>query len=69
MGDKIVNLKEWAKITQGVPPDQGSDDNILQAVLRHDYQVQNAALSLPFEIEPASYTRTLEKIAEDITPI
>ena len=68
MDDEIVYLKEWAKIMQGILPDQGSDDNILKAVLRHDFQVKNAALSLPYETEPASYTRALEKIAGEITP-
>ena len=68
MGDDLSYLKEWAAVTQGVLPEAGSEDGILRAVLRQDAKVREAAMALPFETEPASYTRNLEKIADKVTP-
>ena len=68
MGDDISYLKEWAAVTQGVLPEAGSEDGILRAVLRQDAKTRGAAMALPFETEPASYTRNLEKIADKVTP-
>ena len=68
MGDDISHLKEWAAVAQGIAPESGSEDGILRAVLRQDGQVRDAAMSLPFETEPATYTRVLEKIADKVTP-
>lgn len=68
MGDDISRLKAWMELTQGIEPGVGSEDGILRAVLRQDGQVREAAMTLPFEVEPASYTRTLEMIADKVTP-
>lgn len=68
MGDDISHLKEWAALTQGIAPENGSEDSILRAVLRQDAQARDAAMALPFETEPASYTRALEMIANKVTP-
>ena len=68
MGDDISHLKEWAAVAQGIAPDTGSEDGILRAVLRQDARAREAAMALPFETEPASYTRMLEKIADKVTP-
>ena len=68
MGDDISHLKEWAAVAQGIAPDAGAEDGILRAVLRQDARAREAALALPFETEPASYTRMLEKIADKVTP-
>ena len=68
MGDDISYLKEWAALAQGIAPEAGSGDDILRAVLRQDAQARDAAMALPFETEPASYTRMLEKIADKLTP-
>tara|TARA_Y100001960_G_scaffold233998_1_gene246019 strand:+ start:1535 stop:1756 length:222 start_codon:yes stop_codon:yes gene_type:complete len=68
LGDDISYLKEWAAVTQGISPEAGSEDSILRAVIRQDAKAREAAMALPFETEPASYTRTLEKIADEVTP-
>ena len=68
MGDDISHLKEWAAVAQGIATDAGSEDGILRAVLRQDARAREAAMALPFETEPASYTRMLEKIADKVTP-
>ena len=68
MSDEISHLKEWAALTQGIAPDRGPEDGILRAVLRQDSPARDAAMALPFETEPASYTRTLEQIADKVTP-
>jgi hypothetical protein len=68
LGDEISHLKEWAALAQGIAPEAGSEDGILRAVLRQDAQARDAAMALPFETEPASYTRMLEKIADKVTP-
>ena len=68
MGDDISHLKEWAAVAQGIAPDAGPRMAELRAVLRQDARAREAALALPFETEPASYTRMLEKIADKVTP-
>ena len=68
MGDDISHLKEWAALAQGIAPEAGSEDGILRAVLRQDAQARDVAMALPFETEPASYSRILEKIADKVTP-
>ncbi len=68
MSDDISRLKAWAEVTQGIASDAGSEDGILRAVLRQDGQVKEAAMALPFETEPASYTRVLELIADRVRP-
>ena len=68
LGDDISHLKEWAALAQGIAPEAGAEDGILRAVLRQDTQVRDAAMALPFETEPASYTRMLEKNADKVTP-
>jgi len=68
LDDDISRLKAWAELAQGIAPDAGSENSILGAVLRQDRQVKEAAMALPFETEPASYTRALELIADKVTP-
>ena len=68
LGDDLSYLKEWVAVTQGISPEEGSEDGILRAVLRQDAKTREAAMALPFETEPASYTRNLEKIADKVTP-
>ena len=68
MGEDISHLKDWAALAQGIAPEAGSEDGILRAVLRQDAQARDAAMALPFETEPASYTRMLETIADKVTP-
>ena len=68
LGDDISQLKEWVAIAQGIKPEAGSEDSILRAILRQDSRTREAAMAMPFETEPASYTRLLEKIANEVTP-
>ena len=68
MSDEISHLKAWAHLTQGVTPEMGSQEGILRAVLRQDGRVREEAVKLPFEAEPASYARVLERIADQVTP-
>jgi len=68
LSDDISRLKDWAELTQGIAPDMGPEEGILRAVLRQDGQLREAAMALPFETEPASYTRALELIADKVIP-
>ena len=68
MSDEISHLKAWAQLTQGITPEMGSQEGILRAVLRQDGCVKEEAVKLPFEAEPASYARELERIADEVTP-
>ena len=68
MSDDISHLKAWAQLTQGIAPEKGSEEGILRAVLRQDERVREEAVKLPFEAEPASYARALERIADKVTP-
>lgn len=68
MSDEISHLKAWAELTQGIAPEAGSEEGILRAVLRQDGRVRQEAMKLPFEAEPASYARALERIADKVTP-
>tara|TARA_Y100000766_G_scaffold280082_1_gene289320 strand:+ start:901 stop:1110 length:210 start_codon:yes stop_codon:yes gene_type:complete len=68
VSDDISHLKAWAQLTQGVTPEMGSEEGILRAVLRQDGRVREEAVKLPFEAEPASYARALERIADKVTP-
>mgnify|MGYP004258809759 FL=1 len=49
MGDDLSYLKEWVAVTQGISPEEGSEDGILRAVLRQDAKTREAAMALPFE--------------------
>ena len=68
MSDEIPHLRAWAQLTQGIAPEMGSQEGILRAVLRQDVCVRKEAVKLPFEAEPASYARALERIADKVTP-
>ena len=68
MSEEISHLKAWAQLTQGITPEMGSQEGILRAVLRQDRRVREEAVKLPFEAEPASYARELERIADKVTP-
>ena len=68
MSDEISHLKAWAQLTQGITSEMGSQEGILRAVLRQDGRVREEAVKLPFEAEPASYARELERIADEVTP-
>ena len=68
MDQGITVAKIWVELMQGIQTEKGLEDGILEAVLRQDIQVREAASSLPFETEPATFTRALERIADKVTP-
>jgi hypothetical protein len=61
-------LRSWAAQLQNLSPENGLSDDMLNAVARVDAAGREAAKTLPFEAEPAGYTRLLERLADKVTP-